>query len=50
MTLKNKLRPRIKARLRKLGIKKKLKPRIKASLRKNKRIINKNRNPPPSER
>ena len=44
MTLKNKLRPRIKARLRKLGIKKKLKPRIKASLRKNKRIINKNIN------
>ena len=42
MELKKKLSPRIKARLRKMGIKKKLKPRIKARIRKNKQIINKN--------
>tara|TARA_B100000902_G_scaffold367609_1_gene390341 strand:+ start:393 stop:1010 length:618 start_codon:yes stop_codon:yes gene_type:complete len=42
MILKKKLRPRIKARLRKIGIKKKLKPRIKARIRKNKQIINNN--------
>ena len=42
MELKKKLRPRIKARLRKMGLKTKLRPRISASLRKNKQIINKN--------
>ncbi len=42
MILKKKLRPRIKARLRKIGIKNKLKPRIKARIRKNKQIINNN--------
>ena len=42
MVLKKRLSPRIKARLRKMGIKKKLNPRIKARLRKNKQIINKN--------
>ena len=42
MKLKKKLRPSIKARIRKLGLKKKLKSRIKAGLRKNKLIINKN--------
>ena len=38
--LKKKLKPRIKARLRKMGLKKKLKPRLKARLRKNKQAIN----------
>ena len=38
--LKKKFKPRIKARLRKMGLKKKLKPRIKARLRKNKQTIN----------
>ena len=42
MELKKKLRPRIKARLRKMGLKTKLRPRISARLRKNKQIINKN--------
>ncbi len=42
MELKKKLRPRIKARLRKLGLKTKLKPQIKARIRKNKQILNKN--------
>ena len=42
MELKKKLRPRIKARLRKLGVKTKLNPRIKARIRKNKQIFNKN--------
>ncbi len=42
MELKKKLRPRIKARLRKMGFKKKIKTRIKARLKKNKQIINKN--------
>ena len=42
MVLKKRLSPRIKARLRKMGIKEKLNPRIKARLRKNKQIINKN--------
>ena len=42
MKLKKKLGPRIKARLRKMGIKNKLKPRIKARIRKNKQLINKN--------
>ena len=42
MGLKKKLRPRIKARLRKMGLKKKLNPRIKARIRKNKQLINKN--------
>ena len=42
MELKKKLRPRIKARLRKMGFKTKLRPRISARLRKNKQIINKN--------
>ena len=42
MELKKKLRPSIKARLRKLGIKAKLRPRIGARLRKNKQILNKN--------
>ena len=40
--LKKKLRPRIKARIRKMGFKKKLKPRIKARIRKNKLILGKN--------
>ena len=38
--LKKKFKPRIKARLRKMGLKKKLKLRIKARLRKNKQTIN----------
>ena len=38
MKIKKKLKPRIRARIRKMG----LKPRIKASLRRNKQIINKN--------
>ena len=42
MELKKKLRPRIKARLRKMGLKTKLRPQISAHLRKNKQIINKN--------
>ena len=42
MKLKKKLKPRIKARLRKMGLKTKLKPRIKARIRKNKQIIGKN--------
>tara|TARA_A100001015_G_C14960217_1_gene700543 strand:- start:559 stop:1173 length:615 start_codon:yes stop_codon:yes gene_type:complete len=42
MELKKKLRPRIKARLRKMGLKTKLRPRIGARLRKNKQILNKN--------
>ncbi len=42
MGLKKKMRPSIKARLRKMGLKKKLNPRIKARIRKNKQIINKN--------
>ena len=37
-----KLRPRIKVRIRKMGLKKKLNPRIKARIRKNKQILNKN--------
>ena len=40
--LKKKLRPRIKARIRKLGLKKKLRPLIKARIRKNKEILGKN--------
>ena len=40
--LKKKFRPRIKARVRKMGLKKKLKPRIKARIRKNKLILGKN--------
>ena len=44
MELKKKLKPRIKARLRKLGFKTKLKPQIKAGIRKNKQILNKNIN------
>jgi hypothetical protein len=40
--LKKKLRPRIKARLRKMGLKKKLRPRIKARIRINKQILGKN--------
>ena len=40
--IKKKYKPRIKARLRKIGFKKKLKPRIKARIRKNKQLINKN--------
>ena len=40
--LKKKLRPSVKARLRKIGIKTNLRPRINARLRKNKQIINKN--------
>ena len=39
--IKKKYKPRIKARLRKMGLKKKLKPRIKARIRKNKQLINK---------
>ena len=39
--LKKKYKPRIKARLRKMGLKKKLNPRLKARIRKNKQIINK---------
>jgi hypothetical protein len=42
MELKKKLRPRFKARLRKMGLKTKLRPQISARLRKNKQIINKN--------
>jgi len=37
--LKKKLRPRIKARIRKMGLKKKLKPRIKARVRRNKQVL-----------
>ncbi len=40
--IKKKFKPRIKARLRKMGLKKKLKHRIKARIRKNKQLINKN--------
>ena len=40
--IKKKYKPRLKARLRKMGFKKKLKPRIKARIRMNKQIINKN--------
>ena len=40
--IKKKYKPRIKARLRKMGLKKRLKPRIKAHIRKNKQLINKN--------
>ena len=40
--IKKKYKPRVKARLRKMGLKKKLKPRIKARIRKNKQLINKN--------
>ena len=40
--IKKKYKPRIKARLRKMGLKKKLKPRIKARIRKNRQLINKN--------
>jgi len=39
--IKKKYKPRIKARLRKMGLKKRLKPRIQARIRKNKQIINK---------
>ena len=39
--IKKKLRPRIRARIRKMGLKIKLKPRIKARIRSNKQIINK---------
>ena len=42
MEFKKKLRPSIKARLRKFGIRAKLRPRIGARLRKNKQILNKN--------
>ncbi len=42
MELKKKLKPRIKARLRKMGLKTKLNPQIGARIRKNKEIINKN--------
>ena len=42
MELKKRLRPRIKARLRKMGLKTKLRPQISSRLRKNKEIINKN--------
>ncbi len=40
--IKKKYKPRLKARLRKMGFKKKLKQRIKARIRMNKQIINKN--------
>ena len=40
MKIKKKLRPRLKARLRKMGIKKKIGPKIKAGIIKNKEIIN----------
>jgi hypothetical protein len=39
--LRKKLRPRIKARLRKMGLKKKIKPRIKAQIMKNRQAITK---------
>ena len=42
MKLKKKLKPRIKARLRKMGLKTKLRPQIGARIKKNKEIINKN--------
>ena len=42
MELKKKLRPRIKARLRKMGLKTKLSPKIGARIIKNKQLINKN--------
>ena len=42
MELKKRLRPRIKARLRKIGLKTKLSPKIGARIIKNKQIINKN--------
>ena len=42
MKLKKKLKPRIKARLRKMGLKTKLRPQIGAQIKKNKEIINKN--------
>ena len=40
--IKKKYKPRLKARLRKMGFKKKLKQKIKARIRMNKQIINKN--------
>ena len=40
--LDKKFKPRIKARIRRMGLKKKIKPRIKARIRKNKQILNKN--------
>tara|TARA_B100000676_G_scaffold88663_1_gene88411 strand:- start:485 stop:1099 length:615 start_codon:yes stop_codon:yes gene_type:complete len=42
MNLKKKLKPRIKARLRKLGLKTKIKPQIDAEIKKKKEILNKN--------
>ena len=42
MKLKKKLKPRIKARLRKMGLKTKFRPQIGARIKKNKEIINKN--------
>ena len=42
MELRKKLRPRLKARLRKIGLRSKFKPRIKARLIRNKQIIHKN--------
>ena len=42
MKLKKKLKPRIKARLRKMGLKTKLRPQIGVRIKKNKEIINKN--------
>ena len=42
MKLKKKIKPRIKARLRKMGLKTKLRPQIGARIKKNKEIINKN--------
>ena len=42
MKLKKKLKPRIKARLRKMGLKTKLRPQIGARIKKNREIINKN--------
>ena len=42
MELKKKLRPRIKARLRKMGLQTKLKPRIQEQIREKKQFINKN--------
>tara|TARA_Y100001935_G_scaffold35858_1_gene28629 strand:+ start:357 stop:971 length:615 start_codon:yes stop_codon:yes gene_type:complete len=42
MNLKKKLKPRIKARLRKLGLKTKIKPQIHAEIKKKKEILNKN--------
>ncbi len=42
MKLNKKFKPRIKARLRKIGLRSKLKPGLKASINKNKQLINKN--------